>query len=108
MYNYKNLSFISFLLLSNILFAQEKTYKIEYEQSENGKTIPNRVITITTNSRQCSIVNSSTTERFFIDYSKRKVLKTGIIGNSKLVLITSFDSLSKAENFRLFVSQNKV
>lgn len=97
MYNYKNLIFISFLLLSNIVFAQEKTYKIEYEQSENGKTIPNRVITITTNSRQSSIVNSSTTERFFIDYSKRKVLKTGIIGNSKLVVITSFDSLSKAE-----------
>jgi hypothetical protein len=93
----KHLFVILFLLFNSLLFAQEKTYKIVYEQSENGKTIPNRVITTTTNSSQTSIVNSSTTERFFIDYSKRNVLKTGIIGNSKLAVITAFDSLPKAD-----------
>jgi hypothetical protein len=87
---------IFLLLLNTLLFAQEKSYKILYEQSENGKTIQNRIITLTTNSSHSSIINSTTTEKFFIDYKKRMVIKTGLLGPQKLAVYTSFDSLSKA------------
>ncbi|MEN9522902.1 MAG: hypothetical protein RL065_1279 [Bacteroidota bacterium] len=93
----KYLITILFLLLNALLFAQEKSYKIIYEQSENGKIIPNRIISLFTNSKNASIVNSSVSEKFYIDYYKRNTIKTGILGTNKLAVYTSFDSLPKAE-----------
>ncbi|MFM2048910.1 MAG: hypothetical protein RI955_1458 [Bacteroidota bacterium] len=83
------------VFIFKISFAQSN-YEIVYEQYENNKLIPNRIITLKCNNEKAAIANSSTAEHFFIDYKKTTTIKTALISNTKFAVFTSFDSLPKA------------
>ncbi len=84
-----------FLSANNVIAQSGKTATIVYEQFENGKLIPNRIITLKCDKSTASIVNSSTAERFFIHYRKQNTIKTGIIKEQKYAVSTSFKKLSQ-------------
>ncbi|MCX6231508.1 MAG: peptide-N-glycosidase F-related protein [Bacteroidetes bacterium] len=87
-----------FVLLCNSLFAQSnKTATIVYEQYENKKLIKDRIITVKCSKTNASIINSSATERFYINYRKQFTTKTGIISDKKYAVNTMFKALSQAE-----------
>jgi GLPGLI family protein len=87
--------FLLILFISTQVFAQKNT-SIFYEQYENNQLQENRSIDILTDNNTCAIVNSTTTERFYIDYTKKQTIKTAELNKINYAVYTSFDSLSQA------------
>ncbi len=88
---------ILFLILvtANISAQSSKTTTIVYEQYENKKLDTTKKIIVTCNKNQASIINPSNSERYYIDYLGKNVIKTSQ-KEIPCAVNTSFDSLSQA------------
>ncbi|MFZ4401816.1 MAG: PNGase F N-terminal domain-containing protein [Bacteroidales bacterium] len=95
----KNTLYFTFMLLTinNLLAQSNKTVSIVYEQFENGKQIPNKLLTVKCNKSSATISNSSATERYYIDYRKKITIKTAIVQEKKYAVYSSFNTLSQAD-----------
>ncbi len=84
------------ILIGNYIYAQSiKTSTLIYEQYENNKIVNDKIIKVICDKSNASIENSSTNERFFINYKKQTITKTGVIGEKKYAVVTPFKSLSQ-------------
>ena len=99
MYNYNIMHklLLALLLSTQFLFAKKNTLII-YEQLENNQYQANKNIEVIASDQFCAIVNPITNERFYIDYTKKQTIKTGIYDAKNYAVITNFDTLSQPTN----------
>ncbi len=89
-------SIVVLIFCFNFDAKSQKTATIVYEQFENGKLIPSRILNVKCSKSYAYIINSASTEKMYINYRKRITVKTAIIQENKFAVVTSFDALSQA------------
>jgi len=83
---------IALLCIPNFLVAQ-KNISVLYDLYKNKKYIHNRRILVNADRNNCIIINSTTTEQFYIDYATKNTIKSAVYDGVKYAVYTSFDSL---------------
>ncbi|MEI6311464.1 MAG: PNGase F N-terminal domain-containing protein [Bacteroidota bacterium] len=83
---------LALLCFTQVLLAQ-KNISVFYDLYENKQYIPNRSITVNADRYNCNIINSTTNENFYIDYTKKTTIKSAVYDGIKYAVYTPFDSL---------------